>query len=389
MLSNSSFNTTFTNATTGNKLRDLINNEQPIALRAVQAFILIAIMLVGFGGNSCLTIIITRSRKLRTRTNIFYISIAVANIGIAVLCIPFTLSSIFTGKWTLGDDLCYVNGILNPFYISACCYSVTTTTIHKFYSMTRPLTCAITRRRVYFLILAVWAASGLICIWPILQKEHIVYKPAAGHCGYRISEKRDEVYYLIFLACAVFLCPTLINTYCYVRIFRALRHHRARMKTSTVIDATGFRAQRRSIVTLYAVFVLFFLTWLPFNVYSILFVLNREDLVPNWMLAVAFICAYSTCAQIPVIVIYRSAQFRRDFCRVFCFAQWRNARRTNSQRKNANRISRQGASDLERKASAWYIGSERPVLELHDHEEREAEEKGKHFLNPYFEESRM
>ena len=358
-------NTSHFNAKTGNQTTLSNSDGQSTTFKVVQAALLICFMFGGFIGNTSVCVFMSRTRELRTRTNVFYVSLSVANLGIALIAIPFTLSSTFAGKWALGNDLCRVNGVVNPFWISASCLSVTATTIHKYFTITRPMKHQTTRRKVGLMICAVWITSALISIWPILHRQQIVYKPVAGHCGYSPTGKRDDKYYLMTIACAAFLCPTLINSYCYARMFRVLNKHRLRIKRSTIIDVNGIRAQRRNIVTLYVVFIVFFITWLPVNIYSVLFVSNREDLVPDWALAAAYICTYSICVQIPVVIICRSAKLRSGFKRFLASTLCKICFRTRTVHRMFHTNSSAYDKVVDRRCSAWYIAKERRESELH------------------------
>lgn len=341
----------------------------PFEVIVVKALLLTIFFLVGFIGNSFLCIIVARNHETRTRTNIFYFNLAIANLGQAVVCIPFTLSTLFTGRWALGTNLCYVNGIANSFWISACTFSVTATTMHKYFSVVKPLKRTLTKRRVYWMLFVVWAASGLVCIWPIFRVEKFVYKPASGQCGFDGNNRRHEMYYLLFLAFAVFILPTFINAFCYARIFKALERHRRRIRKTSIIDESGIRAQRRTIITLYAVFVIFLITWLPFDIYSLFFILDKEALLPDWFLGFVYICAYSTSAQVPLIVIHRSVRLKEElkiiakrlFCSLPCMRKFRGTR---------NKISF-AEIDLDRRCSGWYIAGHGPVLQLTETDSKE------------------
>ena len=333
--------------------------EQSAVFRAIQALLLVFFLVAALIGNLCVCVFVSRTRELRTRTNTFYFSLCIANIGMTVTSVPFSLISALAGEWTLGTVLCRVNGIVNPFWISASCFSLTATTIHKYLSIAYPMKHHLTRRKAYVMILAVWLTSVVVTIWPIMQAEHIRYKPLAGHCGYSLSNDQNETFYLITLACVVFFCPTLINIYCYVVIFRVLNQHRLRIERATTIDAGGVRAQRRNIMTLFVVFVVFFVTWLPFNIFSLLFATNREDLIPYWLLALAYICAYSTCVQIPFVIIYRSSKLRNTIkyllSSVFCKA----CVGTSASRETVNSSILHGAK---RRSSIWHTASKGPPL---------------------------
>eukprot|EP00794_Sanderia_malayensis_P003061 gene3061-3524_t len=341
----------------------------PIAVSILKSALLISFTAIGFVGNSMLCIIVVCSSELRTRTNIFYVNLAVANIGVAVMCIPLTLVTFLGSIGSVGNSTmlrqCRINGIANSFWISACSFSLTATTVHKYLSVVKPLKRVLTKRKTFAMLFSVWMVSGLVSLMPTLQSDEIVYRSASGQCAFKTSNNRYEIYYLAFMASAVFICPTIINIVSYLLIFRALRRHNRRIRRSTIIDATGIRAQRRTIITLYAVFVVFLVTWLPFDVYSLFFMLGKEALLPDWFLSLVYMFAYSTCAQVPIIILYRGARLRQEAailvsalcCGLKCCLQSFAARR-----KIAN-ISGEDVN-LDRRCSAWYIAGHRPVLNL-------------------------
>lgn len=51
---------------------------------------LILIMMATLAGNGTVCLAVYRRRKLRTRTNIFIINLSCADIGVGVLCMPFS-----------------------------------------------------------------------------------------------------------------------------------------------------------------------------------------------------------------------------------------------------------------------------------------------------------
>lgn len=74
---------------------------------------LVLIMMVNLVGNDTVCLVVYRLRKLRTRTNVFIINLSCADIGVAVLCIPFSLVMCLRHGWVLGDVLCKLNGLVN------------------------------------------------------------------------------------------------------------------------------------------------------------------------------------------------------------------------------------------------------------------------------------
>lgn len=74
---------------------------------------LVLIMMATLVGNDAVCLAVYRLRKLRTRTNVFIINLSCADIGVAVLCMPFSLVMCLRHGWVLGDVLCKLNGFVN------------------------------------------------------------------------------------------------------------------------------------------------------------------------------------------------------------------------------------------------------------------------------------
>ena len=52
-----------------------------------------AVFIVGIVGNSCVVLVILRTRSMRTVTNLFILNLAVADLLVIIFCIPPTLLS--------------------------------------------------------------------------------------------------------------------------------------------------------------------------------------------------------------------------------------------------------------------------------------------------------
>lgn len=74
---------------------------------------LVLIMMATLVGNYTVCLAVYRLRKLRTRTNVFIINLSCADIGVAVLWMPFSLVMCLRRGWVLGDVLCKLNWFVN------------------------------------------------------------------------------------------------------------------------------------------------------------------------------------------------------------------------------------------------------------------------------------
>ena len=349
--------------------------ELNLTLRIAKASLLIPIFAIGLIGNVSLCSIIITSRDMRTRTYTFLMNLAVANAGIALLCIPFNIITLTEGNWILGDTMCSINGILNPFLLSASVFSITAATIHKYFSVLKPLKRTLSKSRVVISIVMVWSGALFCASWPIVKMKNIIYKPIAGQCGLNYPTGKREVLQTSFFIGSGFLAPVLINIFCYLRIFRAVRMHRRRIQRSSVVDLRGLKAQRKIIMTFYILFISYGITWTPFCIYAVIYIFRQDSRLSDYFLSLSYFFAFSTCAQSPVILVYRSRRLQEGFKSIFSaialqFGRLKCTKKHSSPMRASSRISTLSFSshaDLDRRCSCWYISSQPMVLSLVQH----------------------
>ena len=64
------------------------------------------IFVLGFCGNALVVFVVLRNKTMQTITNIFILNLAVSDILMCLLAVPFTPMSAFVDDWFLGETLC-------------------------------------------------------------------------------------------------------------------------------------------------------------------------------------------------------------------------------------------------------------------------------------------
>lgn len=154
-------------------------------------------------------------RDLRTVTNYFVISLAVADLLVGFVCMPFWFSFLLVQRpneqqdnvlytmWICLDIVSGTSSIMNLVAIS----------VDRFYAITSPFNyhLKLTRKRALFCIVLVW-----------------LYSVVVG--SIRISRPRRKPWYGYFVACASFFVPLPILVYSYARIFRVAHKQALKMQ---------------------------------------------------------------------------------------------------------------------------------------------------------------
>ena len=81
---------------------------QEVWLRGILIFLYTVIFLLGVSGNLLVVFVVVRNKSMQTITNIFITNLAVSDIMMCLLAVPFTPLSAFLKSWVFGDALCHI-----------------------------------------------------------------------------------------------------------------------------------------------------------------------------------------------------------------------------------------------------------------------------------------
>ena len=79
---------------------------------AVESTVFLVLDLVAFLGNAIVCFLMYRNPQLRTPTNLYILWLAVADILVAVLVLPFTVAAHINSGWIFGPVVCRLQGYL-------------------------------------------------------------------------------------------------------------------------------------------------------------------------------------------------------------------------------------------------------------------------------------
>lgn len=98
------------------KPRDLLPGDFPDSIKCLFVITYVIIMLLSVLGNLLVILTIVTNAKMRSITNMFLVSLAVSDLLIATVNMPFQLKFYIQNEWTLGAPLCkftrYMQGVV-------------------------------------------------------------------------------------------------------------------------------------------------------------------------------------------------------------------------------------------------------------------------------------
>ncbi|XP_029021544.1 D(1) dopamine receptor [Betta splendens] len=268
--------------------------------RVLTGCFLALLILTTLLGNTLVCAAVTKFRHLRSKvTNFFVISLAVSDLLVAVLVMPWKAATEIAGFWPFGsfcdtwvafDIMCSTASILNLCVIS----------LDRYWAISSPFRYErkMTRRVAFVMISAAWTLSVLISFIPVQLNWHKARaKPHGGSSGinatpHGLPENCDSSLnrtYAISTSLISFYIPVAIMVATYTQIYRiahrqirrisaleraaesAKNRHDSMSGGSSIAESESsfkvtFKRETKVLKTLSVIMGVFVCCWLPFFV---------------------------------------------------------------------------------------------------------------------------
>ncbi|XP_064553665.1 octopamine receptor isoform X2 [Drosophila montana] len=190
---------------------DLVLSWQGICLIAVFCtFIIVTVI-----GNTLIILAVLTTRRLRTVTNCFVMSLAIADLLVGIFVMPPAVAVHLIGSWQLGWVLCDIWISFDVLLCTASILSLCAISVDRYLAVTQPLTYSRKRRSkrlALLMILIVWILALAITCPPMLGW----YEP--GRRDLRECRYNQNEGYVIFSAMGSFFIPMAVMIYVYAKI---------------------------------------------------------------------------------------------------------------------------------------------------------------------------
>ena len=283
-------------------------------------FVLVLIVAT-VAGNGFVFMAVYTFRELRTATNYFVVSLASADLAVALLAMPVWLISVLLPIDNEHDhlilDLC--TKWIDPFCCTASIMNATLVSIDRYYAINRPLRykTVVTPRRARQSIAMAWGFSVAIAGITFLQY----------HDDFTVIHG-----YVIFLFITLFCLPLGFMSFAYISIYRAAVNQMSKMR-STRLGSSGneqkkgytytFERRRRffrelRITKMLAIIVsLFIICWSPFLIVTLIEVFTYYEIPEAVQGVIVFLPYVFSCIN-PLIYTGMNRDFRFAFKKLFC-----------------------------------------------------------------------
>lgn len=122
------------------------------------------------GGNLLVIASVFISTKLRTVTNFFIVSLAVADLCLGLVVLPYSISLEVLKIWIFGDIWCQIWLAVDVWMCTSSILNLCAISVDRYLAITRPVhyRSLMSSRRAKLLIAAVWVLAFIICFPPLV-----------------------------------------------------------------------------------------------------------------------------------------------------------------------------------------------------------------------------
>ncbi|KAG2465510.1 MR1AA protein, partial [Polypterus senegalus] len=255
------------------------------------------------------------SRLGTTLRNIFVVSLAIADLVVAIYPYPLVLTSIFHNGWNLGYAHCQISGFLMGISVIGSIFNITGIAINRYCYICHSLKYdkLYSDKNSLCYVILIWVLT-VIAIVPNLFVGSLQYDARVYSCTYMQSVSSVYTIAIVFFH---FILPIMIVTYCYMRIWILVIQVRKRVKPEMRPKLSSHDV--RNFVTMFVVFVLFAVCWAPLNFIGLAVAVNsgkKAPRIPEWLFVASYFMAYFNSCLNAIIYGLLNQNFRREYKRI-------------------------------------------------------------------------
>ncbi|XP_071951401.1 histamine H2 receptor-like [Antedon mediterranea] len=290
--------------------------ESSATVTTIRTLILCIIMLLTIIGNSFTLAMIYLNESLHTKTYIFVVNLAIADLLNGLLIVPIMFTASVSGEWPFVLWFCQVSGVITA---QLCLTSIATLcaiALERYHSIINPLVyeSKMSNTNVVILLSWTWVQPFIFSMLPILGWGSYVYVPFIFTC---VTPWGENPTFTIALFLSCMFIPYAVTVKIYYHIgrltFRQLKQVNLTnsVPKSTTNDSSRLKAEFKSALVFAIVLGTFTICWFPYQIIMVCQLSNAT--LPNWFLTVAAWLAVLNSSCNPIIYCLMNRQFRNGF----------------------------------------------------------------------------
>lgn len=188
----------------------------------VQVLIIVmysVITVIAVGGNGIVCYLVYAYKRMHTVPNYFIVNLAISDIIMALICIPFTfIANLILNYWPFGETMCPVVLYIQVVAVFLSSYTLVAMSIDRYIVIVHPFKPRITQRQTALTILGIWVISFTIPLPTFLKSRVIYHSNTSGQCLESWDNNTGQYMYGLSLMVLHYFGPLTLLLFSYSKI---------------------------------------------------------------------------------------------------------------------------------------------------------------------------
>lgn len=227
-------------------------------------------------GSGMVIVAVYTHKRLQTITNAFVVSLAFADLMVAILVMPFGIYQQYNNKtWNLGRQWCLVTTSFDVMFTTTSIFNLSCLAVDRYLAICRPFVHeTLTRRKVAFMIFVCWFVPVFISFVPIMNSWNLVGIEDFIECTFPADDTTHCIFFVnkafaIVCSMIAFYIPAVFIIICYIYIYRAARrqaYHICNLELAAHKEHRRgkLKHETKAAKTVGIIIGCFFVCWFPF-----------------------------------------------------------------------------------------------------------------------------
>ena len=286
------------------------------AFRAARLLLYAVIFVISIVGNSLVCIVLAKLRGMRTVTNFLILNLAIADLAVTCICIPFDIPVQENDyKWPYGGFACRLLYPLQTAALFASIFTLTVLSLNRYRAIVFPLRQQIDVHHMRWILGLIWGLSLLLTspYIAVLQMDR-----TKNECGEVWPNMEARRAYTASLFVFQYILPLTVITFTYVRIGTELKKRlgAGNPACSSALFGSQYQRETRQVLRMLVVVTLLFgVSVLPNNVMWLWMDFGNGGDYPYFseLVAITNIILFANSAANPIAYAICHENFREKF----------------------------------------------------------------------------
>ncbi|XP_047671822.1 neuropeptide Y receptor type 2 [Tachysurus fulvidraco] len=305
----------------GALLDGLEDSTQLVGVQVVLIFAYSAIILFGVSGNSLVIYVVYKFRNLHTVTNLFITNLAVADLLVNALCLPFTLMATLSGEWRFGQVMCYLLPYAQGLTVHVSTITLSVIALDRYRSIVHHTDTKMSKDVCVLVIIISWVSSAVLASPLAIFREYVTFHLTPEHIIQGCVEKwpgssADGTMYSVATFLLQYGLPLSVISCAYACIWSKLRKH----LSPGGGHSERHRRRRKTTKMLAAVVAVFAISWLPFHAFQLAVDIDSSVLdMKDFKLLYTLFHIIAMCSTFtnPILYGWMNRNYRQAFAAAF------------------------------------------------------------------------